>query len=53
MKICKNTVTNRYEATGYTPISDGIVRVSYVGYGDTASEAINNCMKKLFGLVNK
>lgn len=34
---------------GYTPESDGTLRVSYVGYGDTASEAINSCMDKMFG----
>lgn len=52
MFIFKNKETEKYVATQTSPKEDGVLRYSIEGYGETASEAINKCLQKLFGKVS-
>jgi hypothetical protein len=41
--------SGQYQATQTSPATDGVLRYSVEGYGDTHSEAINKCLAKWFG----
>ena len=52
MIITRNIETSQYVATQTSPKEDGVTRYSLEAYGETASEAINKCLNKWFGVVS-